>query len=275
MDDRYVLNLDAYCRRISYSGPRTATLDTLQGITACHAATIPFENLDVLARRPIDLSPPAIEEKIVHRGRGGYCFETNQLLMLALQAIGFRVVPLSARVRWMLPREFVPPRTHMFLQLDVAGEPWLADCGVGGVSLTGAIRFRDGLEQSTSHDQRRVVFDSDRKLWFHQVRFEEQWLDVSEFTGEEMPAIDRTLANWWTSTSPESKFQRNLILSRSGLDGTRRSLLNRELTVRRPNTPAAKTTIESQGSLQQVLVEEFLLPREAVPSTLYDQVKGF
>jgi N-hydroxyarylamine O-acetyltransferase len=275
MDDVHLPNLDAYCRRIGYSGPRTATTETLQGITSCHAASIPFENLDVLVGRAIDLSPRAIEEKIVHRGRGGYCFETNQLLLLALRAIGFSVLTLSARVRWMLSRDFIPPRTHMFLKLDLGGEPWLADCGVGGVSLTGAIRFQDGLEQQTSHDRRRVIFETDRKLWFHQVRFDDAWWDVSEFTGEEMPAIDRSIANWWTSTSPDSKFKRNLILSRSGLDGTRRTLLNREMTIRRPGIPATKHSIESQQELVDVMTQEFLIPVEAIPNGLYEMVRRF
>ena len=46
-------DIDAYCARIGYSGAREATLAVLQMLVARHLAAIPFENLDVLLKRPI------------------------------------------------------------------------------------------------------------------------------------------------------------------------------------------------------------------------------
>ena len=37
-------DLDAYFKRIRYTGPRTPTLSTLRAIHALHPAAIPFEN---------------------------------------------------------------------------------------------------------------------------------------------------------------------------------------------------------------------------------------
>ena len=48
-------DLDAYFALIDYRGPRTPTLDVLHAITAAHVQAIPFENLDVLLGRPIEL----------------------------------------------------------------------------------------------------------------------------------------------------------------------------------------------------------------------------
>ncbi len=48
------IDLDAYCARIGYDGPRTPTLATLHAITAAHTRAIPFENLDVLLGRGVD-----------------------------------------------------------------------------------------------------------------------------------------------------------------------------------------------------------------------------
>ena len=42
------------------------TLDTLNGIVQAHVQSIPFENLDVLQGRPIELAPAALEHKLVH-----------------------------------------------------------------------------------------------------------------------------------------------------------------------------------------------------------------
>ena len=98
------IDLDAYCARIGYTGPREATLDTLRALHELHPAAIPFEAVDVLLGRGVDLAPEAIDAKMIVAGRGGYCFEQNSLLMRALTTIGFSVEGLSARVRWGLPR---------------------------------------------------------------------------------------------------------------------------------------------------------------------------
>ena len=55
----------------------TPTLDLLGQIQSHCVLAIAYENLDILAGKPIDLSPAALFDKIVTRGRGGYCFELN------------------------------------------------------------------------------------------------------------------------------------------------------------------------------------------------------
>ena len=124
-------DLDAYFERIGYSGPCEPTLGVLNAITLAHTSAIPFENLDVLLGRPIALDPASLVDKLVRRRRGGYCFEQNGLLLIVLEALGFQAVPISARVRWQRPRDFTPPRTHLFLRVELDGESWLADVGIG------------------------------------------------------------------------------------------------------------------------------------------------
>src|SRR4051812_48628397 len=93
-------DLAAYFARIGHAGRRAPTLPALSGIVAAHATAIPFENLDVLLGRGARLDSGAVVDKLVHRGRGGYCFEHNTLLLHALQALGFDVTGLAARVLW-------------------------------------------------------------------------------------------------------------------------------------------------------------------------------
>ena len=54
------LDLDAYCARVDYDGPRTPTLSTLHAITAAQTRTIgsPAELLDVLAAEFGLMLPP-------------------------------------------------------------------------------------------------------------------------------------------------------------------------------------------------------------------------
>jgi N-hydroxyarylamine O-acetyltransferase len=225
------LDLDAYFARIGYGGPARPTLETLHRIVDLHVQTIPFENLDILLNRNIDITPLGIQQKLVSSRRGGYCFEQNGLLLLVLGALGFRVRPLGARVRYQRPRDFVPPRTHVFVNVEIDGASWLADVGIGGFSLTSAIRLDTSEEQPTPHEPRRIVREGN--VLFHQVLIAGEWQDLCEFTLEEMPFIDRVLGNWFTSTHPESHFKNRLMVARALPDGARKTLLNRELTIRR------------------------------------------
>jgi N-hydroxyarylamine O-acetyltransferase len=250
-----MVDLEAYFDRIGYSGPADPTLETLAGIVSHHVEVVPFENIDVLLGRPIELTPDAIQRKIVTAGRGGYCFEQNGLLLLVLDAIGFNVLPLSARVRLQRPRDVIPARTHMFLRVEIGGVPWLADVGIGGVSLSSPIRLDIESEQATAHEPRRIVRENGR--FFHQVRFGDEWADVYEFTGEAMPLVDREVANWFTSTSPQSHFRLRLIAARALPDGGRVTLVNRELSVRGRDGRAQTRLIGTPDELMSVLDASF------------------
>lgn len=251
------MDLDAYLRRIAYAGPRAPTLSTLHALCAAHAKAIPFENLDVLLGRGIDLADHAVDRKLVHDRRGGYCFEQNTLFLRALSALGFVAAPLSARVRVQRPRDFTPPRTHVFLRVDLEGERWLADVGVGGLSPTAALRLDTDAEQPTPHEPRRIVREG--ALLFHQAKLGDEWVDVCEFTLEEMPPIDREVANWFTSAHPQSHFRNRLLAARALDDGGRVTLLNRELTVRARGGVATTRRLASPDELLEALATHFEL----------------
>ena len=249
-----MIDLDRYFARIGYRGPRTPTLETLNGIAAAHVQTIPFENLDVLLGRRIDVDPAAIERKLVGDRRGGYCFEQNALLLTVLTALGFEARPLSARVRYQRPRDFMPARTHLCVRVELDG-PWLADVGIGGLSMSSAIRLVLDEPQPTPHETRRLVKDGN--VLFHQVLFGTEWHDLYELTLEEMPPIDREVANWYTSTHPASHFKSRLTAARALPDGGRLSLLNRDLTVRSRDGSAEHHQVQSPDELLDVLDRRF------------------
>ena len=127
------LDLDAYLHRIGYTGDRQPTLGVLNALHLAHATHIPFENLDILLGRPIRLDLASLQAKLVAGHRGGYCFEHNLLFCAVLEALGFAVRPLAARVR--LGHPTVRARTHMLLMVTVADVPFIADVGFGGGGL--------------------------------------------------------------------------------------------------------------------------------------------
>ena len=62
-------DLAAYFARIGFVDARHPTLPALCGIVAGHTKAIPFENLDVLLARGIDLAPEALHRKYPNAGR--------------------------------------------------------------------------------------------------------------------------------------------------------------------------------------------------------------
>lgn len=248
-----LMNLDAYFSRIGYTGAAPCTLETLHRLALAHVSSIPFENLDVLLNRPILLEDAAVDDKLITRKRGGYCFEQNTLMLRVLQTLGYTVEPISARVRYQRPREFTPPRTHVFLKVTLDGETWFVDVGVGAMSPTCALRFVLDTEQATPHEPRRFIREAGR--YFHQAKLGDTWVDIAEFTLEAMPAIDREVANWFTSAHPQSHFKNRLMAARATADG-RVTILNREFTLRR-GAAAQTTLIESPAHLLQLLDAHF------------------
>ena len=249
-----VIDLDAYFARIAHGGATPPTLATLNAIVAAHVQAIPFENLDVLLGVPIDLAPAAIEAKLVRARRGGYCFEQNTLLLHVLEQLGFHVRPLSARVRYQRPRDYTPARTHLLVRVEL-DESYLADVGVGAMSPTAALRLADHGAQSTPHEPRRLLREDGRI--YHQVQLGDEWHDIAELTLEEMPPIDRIVANWYTSAHPDSHFRHRLLAARARPDGGRTTLLNRELAIRGRDGRADKRTLASHAELIDVLAADF------------------
>jgi N-hydroxyarylamine O-acetyltransferase len=249
------VDVSAYSRRIGYRGEVAPTMAVLKSLIEHHTRSVPFENLDVLLGRPIELSPEALERKIVHNRRGGYCFEQNGFLLHVLEAIGFKVAPISARVRLVAPRGVTPARTHCFLRVEIDGESWLVDVGIGAFSPTVPLRLVADQEQATLHEPRRITFEEGK--YFHQQRLGDSWSDVCEFTLEEMPLIDRELGSWFTSTHPNSPFRNALMIARAGPNGERFSLQNSEFTHRRGSEILSKKQISDPDELLAVLAGDF------------------
>ncbi len=249
------MDLDAYFARIGYRGSRAPTAETLHALTRAHTSSIPFENLDVLLGRRIHLGTDALLEKLVRQRRGGYCFEQNGLLYAVLLAMGFDARPLSARVRIDRPRDYTPPRTHVFVRVEIGGTSYLTDVGVGALSLTGALRLDTQGAQDTPHEPRRIVREEGR--FFHQARLGDDWKDVCEFTLEEMPLIDREMGSFYASTHPDSSFKVRLLAARALPDGARLTLLNDELSFRDRHGKSQVTKIASRADLLATLRAQF------------------
>src|SRR4030095_1025369 len=91
-------NIEAYLKRINYSGSLEPTPETLRALQVAHLLAVPFENLSIHAGEPIVLNDDALFDKIVENRRGGFGYEANGLFAGLLRALGFDVTMLSAGV---------------------------------------------------------------------------------------------------------------------------------------------------------------------------------
>jgi N-hydroxyarylamine O-acetyltransferase len=244
-------DLDAYLRRIGWSGPLDPTLATLTRLMGAHTGSVPFENLDVLLGRPIRLDLAHLQQKIVAGRRGGYCFEHATLFRAALDAIGFRPSSHAARVVLDVVRD-AAPRTHMFLTVPLPEGTFVLDPGFGNgprvpVPLDDGGVARHGTE---AHVMRRAGHE---------------WVLTAESTGARAPqwhstlehecAIDFVMGNHFTSTFPASRFVNNLLLRALTPDG-RVSVLNRDVRIVRGDE-VVQRPLADRAELRALLVEHF------------------
>jgi N-hydroxyarylamine O-acetyltransferase len=216
-----MLDQVAYRQRIGFTGQIGTQLETLQALHLAHATTIPFENLDIQMGLPIRLDLAALQDKLVRRRRGGYCFEQNTLFQAVLQSAGFKVLPCEARVR--LGRMEVRARTHMLLLVELDGGFWLCDVGFGGEGLLHPVPL-DGKAHPQFLNTYRIVPEGSLRVL--QSLQGEAWVELYAFQPEARFPIDFEMANHYTSTHPDGGFLRTLTAQLPGPE-CRRVLRNR------------------------------------------------
>ncbi len=252
-DDLSPLDVDAYLRRIEYAGDTRPTPAVLESLHRAHATHIPFENLDILLGRPIALDLASLQAKLVVAGRGGYCFEQNLLFSAVLQALGFAVTQLAARVR--LGSDALRPRTHMTLLVDVDGAQWLADVGFGAPGPLLPVPF-GSAEESRQHAWTYRVVDADGSSLLQSSRGT-AWENLYAFTREPQHRVDYELMSHYTSTHPSSPFTQTLTAQRIAPD-VRHTLRNREYCEDRAGGIRQRTLADDDEVLD-VLADTFAL----------------
>lgn len=265
-------DLNAYFRRIGYDGAARADQETLRAIHARHVAAIPFESLDPLTGRPARLDIASLQAKLVRGRRGGYCFEQNTLLKAALEAIGFTVAGLGARVVWMsAPDAPLTGRSHMLLKVELPDGPVLADVGFGAHLLDAPLRLEVDVEQSTPAATYRIERAGD--LFALAVRQDEAWRRAYVFDLQSQLATDYEMANWYCSTHPESLFTGILIMERLTDEG-RFNLVNTRLVERRRDGRVSERVLGDARELGEVLEKVFDVEPPAPVDELFAKATG-
>ncbi len=258
------LDLDAYCRRIGLRGALAPTRDCLARLIQCHATAIPFENIEVLAKRVPMLDTDALQRKMVQQRRGGYCFEQNQLFRSVLLACGFDAHPLEARIRVGVPADIVTARTHLATRVVLDGADHLVDVGCGGAAPLAPLSLASRGEQAAGTGTFRFE-DVERDVMLRMLTAD-GWVDCYRLLPTAPHPIDCEMGNWFVATHPQSMLGRNLLVARA-LDDGRLRLFNHRLSTFRPESAApVEQTLQARAEFADVFADGFGL--DVVPADL-------
>ncbi|WP_202971047.1 arylamine N-acetyltransferase family protein [Saccharothrix sp. ALI-22-I] len=245
-----LLDLDAYLDRVAFTlDPAADRATTLRGLHRAHLAAICFENADVRDGVPLGLDVPSLQDKLVARRRGGYCFEQNLLFAAVLDRLGHEVTGLGARV--LLSRSGPEvPRTHALLLVD---RRWVVDVGFGGGGLLEPLPFAVGaFAQQGDWTFRLDHLDG---VWTLRSFQGGEWKALYDFTETPNAPADYAIVSHYLCTHPSSPFRGRLLVQRTD-ERARYNVTDLELTETRPNGEVVKRSLTPDERVA-VLREDF------------------
>jgi N-hydroxyarylamine O-acetyltransferase len=203
------MNLDRYLKRIGLDHRPPATLAGLKTVHRAHLLAIPYENLDVQLGRPVTTAIGPIYEKMVERGRGGWCYEMNGLMGWALKELGFDVTRATGAVVRAMKGE-AAVGNHLVLRVALPEGLYLADVGFGDGP-------RDPIPVAVG------AFESEG-FHFGLSRIDDAWWRFANDPRGGAPSFDFNLAPAdeamlaakceFLQTAPVSPFVQNLVVQR-------------------------------------------------------------
>jgi len=201
------MNIAAYLARIGYAGPVLPNSESLRNVHRAHLFTVPFENLDIGWGREIRINREGFVSKVVKQRRGGFCYELNGALAALLEALGFQVTLLSARVPLGDGSEG-PEFDHLILRVDLE-EAWLADVGFGE-SFIDPLRLQTGVEQHQCAQRFRIIEQGEDLLLQKKGA---EWDTAYVFTLKPRRIEEFAEMCRYHQTSPESPFTQKRVCS--------------------------------------------------------------
>lgn len=245
--------IKAYLNRIGFEGEVKADYNTLCRLQEAHLKTVPYENLDIMRDVPLSLEIVDIYEKIVVRGRGGYCFELNGIFAWLLKELGYKVIEYMAR--FLRDEKEIPMRRHRVLRVTCtegsSDVDYLCDVGVGGVIP----RIPLPIILGQASEQKEEKYKLEKEPFLGNVLYEwkkNEWKKLYSFTEEEQLNIDYVMPSYYCEKHPESFFRTMDMVHIFTEDG-RKSVAGREFKIFTPN--GVEVTVPGSEKIYNELLE--------------------
>ncbi len=258
------LEKNQYLKRINLDkcDPTLADLSQLQ---EHHMKNIPFENLDIIVGRKIELDFPHLYTKIITKKRGGYCFELNSLYAELLRSVGFMPQAVLGRV-WISNPKNLPPRNHLAHLVKIEGKTYITDVGFGGlitripldIDIHTPVKDSDGMVRITPLSEHQYMIErATDKGWTKQYSFE--ILSISD--------EDISIANYYMSTNINSHFYYHKFVGRNTTDG-RIGLFNTKMSIRKGIKVIDKKQVDHGQDWLDTLKKDFGIELDFTESEL-------
>jgi N-hydroxyarylamine O-acetyltransferase len=244
--------IQQYLARIGYTGDAPLCRETLDRLQTLHYETVPYENLDILAGKPISFRIEDLFDKIISRRRGGYCFELNGLYGWLLENLGFSVKDYMAR--FLLHEPDIPMRRHRVLAVSLNGQRFLCDVGVGLEVPRKAILLEEGAVQHDGFTPYKVMKDP-ALGWVLWEEYKGEWIRYYSFTEEPQLPIDYIMPSFYCERHPDSIFNKEPMVAIMTPSG-RRTL---DGNVFKDHTPegTVQTVPATQAEYKQLMTDYF------------------
>ncbi len=203
------MDASGYLARLGAPAPEKPGLDALGALQRAHLLRVPFENLDIHRGVEIRLELPRLYEKIVRRGRGGFCYELNGLFAWLLASLGYAVDHVSARVYDAASGTFSAEFDHLALLVHL-DRTYLVDVGFGDSART-PIPLPDGVAEDLSGRYR--VVEQTPETFCLDRRESDGWRAQHAFSTTPHPLDAFAAMCAHHQTSPDSHFTRNRVIT--------------------------------------------------------------
>ena len=225
--------------RLEIAEPVANNLESLNRLLFAQLTHIPFDSLDVWGTGNCpSLKLQDIYEKIVEKGRGGYCFELNTFFRSLLNALEFDAYQAVAYI--LNPDGNPQPPAHNVVLCDLGGKRYFMDVGYGGPVPFKAMELKEGSQHGF------VLKKAD--VWYVYRETPEGLQPLTAF--QEMPATINDLIplNFYVSQRPDIHFRHVIHLNQRNADGSIYSLDGTQFKIH----TAEGTTIRELNSIEEV-----------------------
>ncbi|MEI4616406.1 arylamine N-acetyltransferase family protein [Bacillus cereus] len=169
---------DQLFTRLNLKKRNEVTFEELPTILFSFAHTIPFENLDVIARNTNQISLENLREKILTSSRGGLCYELNTLFYYFLRDCGYDVQLALGTVYKNDINAWALEDGHITIILTYDNVQYLIDVGIASLvplvpvpftgksvsSKNGSYRVRRKDTSKGNYVLERIVTDGEWKV---------------------------------------------------------------------------------------------------------------
>jgi N-hydroxyarylamine O-acetyltransferase len=269
--------VDEYLAHIGAAEVGPPSVEALALLQARHLERVVFENLEIQRGRPTTVDYAESAERIVKRGRGGYCFHLNGAFGLLLEALGYDVTRRRGTVQ--PPPAMPPSRNVNHLVVLVHGLPtgdhpegtWWAEVGFGDGCVL-PLALRAGMERDDPYATYELRPSPIYAGGWRMVQGEGD--GIIDIDTEVPRAGEIAAAHEHLSSSPESRFVRTTTVQRRdarGADVLRARTLSR---AERDGTRTRLLADESEwfGALADVFGLELPEIEAAERRTLWERV---